>query len=74
MIDLADATVQQETDPLDGSVRVIVTYKPNPGAEPQRLIFEPRGEDLKPTVQALERQVKAANANRVNWKRRFGCL
>eukprot|EP00042_Codosiga_hollandica_P042065 m.380603 g.380603 ORF g.380603 m.380603 type:complete len:632 (+) comp56235_c0_seq2:352-2247(+) len=64
---LEGASIARAIDPQDGSMRVVVTSKPDASGKRERLVLEPSKEEFAPTISHLERQIQTANALAQTW-------
>ncbi len=71
VVPLEGATLTRAVDPLDGSVRIVVAYKTDEYGGRERLIIEPKGDDVESTITAFERQIKLAANIRNKFKPRL---
>ena len=70
VVPLEGATLTRAVEPLDGSVRSVIAYKTDEYGGRERLIIEPKGDDVESTIKALERQIKLSATMRNKWKPR----
>jgi hypothetical protein len=71
MLNMEGASLSKAIDPLDGTVRIAILLKPDDSGHRERIIIEPRPEEVDTTLAALEKQIRLAEINKNKWKPRY---
>jgi hypothetical protein len=73
-ISLDGATITKAIDPLDGSVRIVISYKTDDTMNRERLILETKPEEIDQTISLLEVHINLASKIKHKWVTRYDVI